>query len=70
MSKKISLAEYLRLLLKRAHGTPDLLRGHKDWTPRVPKLANFLREHDLVGTLRGSPLWRRNAKFYERNAKV
>ncbi len=55
MSKRITLKEYLRELVKRAHGTPQL--------------ANFIREHDLVGTTRGSPHWRRNAKFYERNTR-
>lgn len=70
MTKKITLKEYLQELVKRAHGTPHLLPSHVNHRNRVPQLANFIREHDLVGTVRGSARWRRNDHFYERNAHV
>lgn len=69
MAKTVTVKEYLAELVKRAHGTPHLKKGDEGYKPRIPQLANFLEEHDFVGTLRGSPVWRRNEKFYRRNAR-
>ncbi len=54
--KRITIKEFLAELIKRSL--------------KIPQLVNFLREHDFVGTTRGVPRWRRNTKFYQRNAKV
>lgn len=53
---RITVKEYLAALVERSQN--------------VPALKNFLREHDFVGTIRGTPHWRRNVKFFERNAHV
>lgn len=47
----------------------EYLDGLVERSLKNRQLANFLEEHDFVGTLRGSPVWRRNEKFYRRNAR-
>lgn len=44
----------------------EYLRKLHEASLKNRRLANFLREHDLVGTIRKSPHWRRNAKYYNR----
>jgi len=65
--KDYTLEDYMRDIVKCAGGfTDDNKVVHKP----VPQLQNFIKGHDLVGTLRGSPHWVRNSDFYKRNSKV
>ena len=60
----ITLREYLTSLFDRAYETKDGVKRVKN-----PALKNFLKEHDLIGTINGSPHWRRNKNYYNRSAK-
>lgn len=63
MSSKMTLKEYLHEVFKRAyHYDKDGKRGKV----KNAQLKNYLNEHDLVGTINGSPHWRRNINFYNR----
>lgn len=69
--KKMTLRDYLHALfdqvyLKDPAGNYMLnAAGEKRIGNRAMK--NFLNEHDLVGTINGSPHWRRNQNYYTRH---
>lgn len=66
MAAKITLKAFLKFLTQHAEGhTDDAGVFH----PAKPGLKNFLNTHDLVGTIRGVPHWRRNVNYYNRGRK-
>ena len=65
MVSKLTLKEYLHSVFERAYATDE--DGNK--TVQNSAIKNFLDEHDLVGTRRGSPVWRRNVNYYNRGRK-
>jgi len=58
----MTLKEYLHSLFERAYEYKKGVRGKV----KNRQLKNFLNEHDLVGTINGSPHWKRNINFYKR----
>jgi hypothetical protein len=62
----MTLREYLHKLFDMAYEHKDGVRGKV----KNRRLKNFLNEHDLVGTINGSPHWRRNKNFYTRGKNV
>ncbi len=65
MVNKVTLKAYLHSVFERAYSTDD--KGKKTVINRA--LKNFLGEHDLVGTRRGVPVWRRNPNYFNRGKK-
>lgn len=58
----MTLQEYLHSVFERAYNYHKEVRGKV----KNRQLKNFLNEHDLVGTINGSPHWKRNFNFYKR----
>ena len=59
--------EYLKSLMTIATG---VTQGGNIVTKKNPALLNFLKTHNLVGTLRGSPVWSRSPEYYSRGRKT